>query len=137
MSVEHFEVIEHTADWSIKVKGRDLDRLFIHAAEGMSSLIAGELDALPQDEERTISLAAYDVEGLLVDWLSELAYYAEMEQLVFAHFKISELTANKLRAIVRGGVAAELHKHIKAVTYHDLQVVRNEQGYEVTIVFDV
>ena len=37
-----------------------------------------------------------------MDWLSELAYWAEMEQLVFSQFEIVEVT-NELRAVVRGG----------------------------------
>ncbi len=137
MSDQHFEVIEHTADWSIRVRGHDLSHLFEHAAQGMSTLMAGDLDELPHDVQRILELSAYDVEGLLVEWLSELAYWAEMEQLVFSQFDIVEVTQRNLRAVVRGGRAGELHKHIKAVTYHNLDVVENEQGWETTIVFDV
>ena len=137
MSEQYFEVIEHTADWSIRVKGSDLRQLFKHAAEGMSTLMAGDLDALPQDMERNLELTAYDVESLLVEWLSELAYWAEMEQVVFSRFDMVEVTRRHLRAVVRGGLAAELHKHIKAVTYHNLEVVEYEEGWETTLVFDV
>lgn len=137
MTDKHFEVIEHTADWSIRVKGHDLRQLFIHAAEGMSTLLVGELAALPQDIKKNLELSAFDVESLLVEWLSELAYWAEMEQIVFGRFQMVELTQRTLHAIVYGGRAEELHKHIKAVTYHNLEVVENDDGWETTIVFDV
>ena len=80
-----------------------------------------------------------DVEGLLVEfWLSELAFSGRRwSSLFLASFDIVEVTQRNLRAVVRGGRAGELHKHIKAVTYHNLDVVENEQGWETTIVFDV
>ena len=137
MSGQHFEVIEHTADWAIRVTGKDLRQLFCYAAEGMSTLMAGELDDLPVDEMRTVELVAYDAEGLLVEWLSELAYWAEMEQLVFRQFDMMEVTTRKLSAIVTGGKAPILHKHIKAVTYHNLAISEMDGGFETTIVFDV
>jgi SHS2 domain-containing protein len=137
MSEQHFEVIEHTADWAIRVTGTDLSQLFRHAAEGMSILMAGDLEALPLDVVRTLELKAYDAESLLVEWLSELAYWAEMEQMVFRQFDLIEVTPLELRGTVRGGRAPILHKHIKAVTYHNLAIIGNEEGLETTIVFDV
>ena len=137
MSEKHFEVVEHTADWAIRVAGTDLAQLFRHAAEGMSSLMAGDLEALPLDVVRTLELQAYDVESLLVEWLSELAYWAEMEQMVFRQFDLIEVTPTELKGTVRGGRAPVLHKHIKAVTYHNLAIIENDEGLETTIVFDV
>jgi SHS2 domain-containing protein len=137
MSEQHFEVVEHTADWSIRVSGTDLAQLFCYAAEGMSSLMAGDLEVLPLDVVRTLDLQAYDVESLLVEWLSELAYWAEMEQMVFRQFDLIEVTHTELKGTVRGGRAPMLHKHIKAVTYHNLAIIENDEGLETTIVFDV
>lgn len=137
MSEQHFEVIEHTADWAIRVTGKDLSQLFCHAAEGMSSLMVGDLAILPLNVTRTLELKAYDAESLLVEWLSELAYWAEMDQMVFRQFDLIEVTPTELRGMVKGGRAPILHKHIKAVTYHNLAIARNDAGLETTIVFDV
>ena len=132
-----FEVVEHTADWALHVTGRDLAALLTHAALGMSSLLVADLKTLPSDKQRRIELDAFDAETLLVDWLSELAYLAESEQLVFSDFDLSEVTANRMTAVIRGGRPAELLKHIKAVTYHDLAIKQTARGLEATIVFDV
>lgn len=137
MSNQHFEVIEHTADWAIRVRAADLAQLFSYAAEGMSTLMVGELDNLPHDEVRTISISAYDAESLLVEWLSELAYWAEMEQIVFCQFDLREITPFSIQAVAKGGRASELQKHIKAVTYHNLAIIESDEGLETTIVFDV
>jgi SHS2 domain-containing protein len=42
-----------------------------------------------------------------------------------------------LAGVVHGGRPAEMQKHIKAVTYHDLAIKETSGGLEVTIVFDV
>lgn len=132
-----FAVEDHTADWAIRVRGNDLRRLLLSAAWGMNSLLVDDLNAIPLEEERTITAEAFDRESLLVEWLSELAYLTEMEGLVFREFEFEMVTPEALRATVRGGRAPELHKHIKAVTYHDLHVKETEEGLEATVVLDV
>lgn len=132
-----FEVIEHTADWSIRVWGGDTRELFISAAIGMACLLVDNVESLPKNEEREIRLKAFDTETLLVDWLSELAFWAEDEQLVFHEFELEIASDTSLRATVRGGRAVQLVKHIKAVTYHELVIETIDKRVETTIVFDV
>lgn len=134
-----FTVVEHTADWSLLIRGDDMAELLVHAAEGMAYLLVGDLAAVPLEDTQRIEVTGYDAESLLVEWLSELAYLAEREQLVFTRFTIEELTLEPaaLRAEVRGGRVTDMQKHIKAVTYHDLAITQTDSGLEVTIVFDV
>ena len=67
-------IVEHTADWALRLRGRDLNELFTRAAEGMAYLLAGDISAIPLTETRELALEAYDAEELLVVWLGELAY---------------------------------------------------------------
>jgi SHS2 domain-containing protein len=136
-SAPAFEVVEHTADWSLRIYGRDLGQLFTNAALGMASLLVADLSLLASDEERQLDLAAFDAETLLVDWLGELAYLAEDELLVFHQFELHDVSDKRLSAVIRGGRAERLVKHIKAVTYHNLEIERTDAGLTATIVFDV
>jgi SHS2 domain-containing protein len=129
--------VDHTADWALRVYGDDLGQFLANAALGMADLMVGDLIAVPLEVERTLVLDAFDKETLLVDWLTELAYWAEDEQLVFRVFELSEVTEIHLSAVVRGGKAAELEKHIKAVTYHNLEIVETAECLMATVVFDV
>lgn len=130
-------IVEHTADWALRIRGRDLTELFARAARGMAYLLAGDPANLPLDESRAMTLEAYDAEELLVVWLGELAYWAERDGLVFPVADLAEVTPQRLVGTVRGGRAPELQKHIKAVTYHDLAIRPMAGGLEVTVVFDV
>lgn len=132
-----FEEVDHTADWALRVRGAGLPELLVNAARGMAGLIAADPDTIPPDEERRLELEAYDAESLLVTWLSELAYWAEAESLVFTRFHLESVSPTTLTATVRGGRVFPLQKHIKAVTYHNLEIAETDTGLEVTIVFDV
>jgi SHS2 domain-containing protein len=132
-----FEIVDHTADWAVRVYGRSLADLFIHAAQGMASLMVADPDAIERQETIKIELDAYDAESLLVDWLTELAYWAETEQKVGRTFEVTAISPTHLNATVHGGQADELQKHIKAVTFHNLAIIETDAGLEATIVFDV
>jgi SHS2 domain-containing protein len=143
LPVSGFELIDHMADWSIRVWAPDLSALLATAALGMNRLMVADETAVPRTITRHLTLDAYDAESLLVDWLTELAYWAEMEQMVFPDVRVTAVppTANgapaHLEAHLQGGPAPELVKHIKAVTYHNLAITPTANGLEATIVFDV
>lgn len=132
-----FEVVEHMADWALRVRGADFAQFLVHAAQGMNSLLVNDPAGVPLTEERQFTLEAFDQESMLVEWLSELAYYAEREGLIFTQFELLEATPERLQAVVRGGYVAELQKHVKAVTYHNLVVTESATGLEATVVLDV
>jgi SHS2 domain-containing protein len=132
-----FEEVEHTADKALRVFGTNLTELFLNAAEGMTQLMVADVSEISTEIEKSIELNAIDTEGLLVEWLSELAYWAESDMLVFKKFRIQKATATHLQAKLFGGKTSILEEHIKAVTYHNLKIIRTSQGLEATIVFDV
>ena len=132
----HFTEVEHTADWAIRVQGVTLPELFVNAATGMYSLVA-DLPSVEPTAERAIEVNGVDAEALLVNWLNELVYHTEMDGEVFCEYHIESFEPTHLCATVRAGRGIELKKQIKAVTFHNLQIVLTNEGYEVTLVFDV
>ncbi len=132
---KRFEEVEHTADAALRVYGRDLGELFVNAAYGMFSLMANWEDIQPSTEQN-ISLEAIDDETLLVDWLSELLYFHEMEDTVYTAFEILNIAPTRLQAIARGTERWNHLTAIKAVTFNDLHIENTPEGYTATIVFD-
>ena len=132
-----FEEVEHTADRALRVWGRDLAELFANAALGMNSLM---IAATPEGEPapaRHITLEAIDAENLLVAWLSELAYWAEKELVLFTHFEFQRISPTGLNAVARGKHLNMLEKHVKAVTFHNLEIRPVSDGLSTIVVFDV
>ncbi|HEY76666.1 MAG TPA: archease [Thermoflexia bacterium] len=131
-----FEEIEHTADVALHVWGKDLKELFINAARGMAWLLA-DPETVEPTVEVALDLEGFDAETLLVTWLGELLYYNETDQLVFTEFDLEEIKPTHLRGVARGGVPKETRRHIKAVTFHEMDIRPTDRGLETTIVFDV
>lgn len=130
-----FREVEHAADWALQVWAPDLSGLLVQAARGMFALAGVQLKEDPPSE-RTIELSFLDREQLLVKFLTELLYLMEQEHLAFTEIQVS-LEQDQLKALLRGYPIRSIEKAIKAVTYHNLEVRQNEQGYEAYLVFDV
>jgi SHS2 domain-containing protein len=135
-SPEMYEEIEHTADWAIKVRGRDIPALFTNAALGMMEL-AGVRMGDEVGQLRQVKQQAADSETLLVDWLHEVLLALEMEQLAFREIDLEITDGWTLVGSVRAVPIQSIEKPIKAVTYNELQIEEFSDGLEVTIVFDV
>ena len=126
----------HTADWGMHVWAGDLVSLLVTAAEGMFVLLEVVTD---QKDRRSISFELVfggSPESLLVDFLNELLYLSEREQIGFGKFDI-RLAGEVLTVQAGGGKLVSQSKEIKAVTFHKLAVERTEGGLEAKLIFDV
>jgi SHS2 domain-containing protein len=47
------------------------------------------------------------------------------------------VSPTQVKATVHGSRVARLESHIKAVTYHNLEIVQTDKGLTATVVFDV
>lgn len=130
-----FREHEHTADWELEVWAPDMQGLLEQAARGMYTLSGVRLADMPR-LERLVQISAYDAESLLVAFLQELLYIGEMEDFGFDLYDI-QLEGHTLNARLHGSPIESLQKEIKAVTYHNIQVVETDDGVTVRIVFDV
>ncbi len=114
----------------------NLPALLEQAARGMYALSGVKLEA-GTSQSRHLYLQAQDPESLLVRFLTELLWLEQEDGLGFTHFSIQLDEQLNLQAELRGSPILSLDKEIKAVTYHNLEVVRTPEGYRVNIVFDV
>ena len=134
-----FEIVNHTADVGIIAYGADINQAFANAARALFSLIT-ELDSVEEVVYRDIELSASDEESLLVEWLNELIYLFDVENIIFKRFDIIKLSNTRLKARSYGEkVDSSKHKlktGVKAATYHMLKVDRGD-GCKVQVLFDI
>ncbi len=132
-----YEEIEHTADNALRIHGHSMEELLQNAAHGMNSLMLNDVAIISTQIQKYVEVEAIDAESVLVEWLAELAYWAETHLLVFKRFEIESVTPVRVQATLFGGKVNKLQKHIKAVTYHNLEIIKTDKGLEATVVFDV
>ncbi|UCD98755.1 MAG: archease [Chloroflexota bacterium] len=130
-----YKEVPHTADWELEVWAPDLSSLLVQAAKGMYHLAGVKLSSQPRIQHR-FQLIYHDPESLLIDFLSELIFLIEAENLSFDQFEI-KLNNGQLIADLNGGKLALISKEIKAATFHKLKIQETDQGLVANIVFDV
>ena len=134
-----FEFIDHTADAGIRVEAPTLEDLFETAGLAFTELVTSA-DSVDCRVERRFKLEEDDMETLLVSWLQELLYLLDTEDLVFARFQV-RIHDFSLDATAWGDVfdpnIHTIKTEIKAVTYHQLEVAKNDQGWQAQVIFDI
>ena len=93
--------------------------------------------AEPAGEARTIEVLSVDREALLVDWLNEILFFAEVESWVAVEFDILETSSERLKASARGVPVEEPPALVKAATFHGLAVEEKDGGLQAEVIFDV
>ena len=132
--------LPHTADIRMKIEGDTLEELFQAGLMGMSRILSEQ--GCGKAEERSkrvaISLTAPDLTCLIVDFLSEVLLLTYTEKVLFCEMEDVKIGNAAISAMLLGTEMITLDEEIKAVTYHEAQVVQNGKGHwETRIVFDI
>ncbi len=106
-----YEVFEHTADVGLHAYGSTLSELFIHAAQGMESLMVAP--------EQVRALVSREIAATGHDDVAE----SRVQGRAFGE----PYDARR----------HELSSAIKAVTWHEAAVERTGEGYRASIIFDI
>jgi len=130
-----YKNIGHPADLKIKTFGRNKEELFKNTLKGMFKEAGYEGEG--KKLRREIKIKSSDLESLLVDFLSEALYLSEVNQEVYSEIEIDVLSGKKIEGFLIGKELKRAETIIKGVTYHDLEVTRNNGNWEATILFDV
>jgi SHS2 domain-containing protein len=132
-----YEVLEHTADIMIRTSGKDLAECFANAAYALEDqMVRAEL--IETKELVEFDVEGFDVEALLLNFLTEFLFLIDTRRLVFNRFdiKIDDL---KLHCSAWGEIIDverhEAKKEIKAITYHMMKVDPEEPS--VQVIFDI
>jgi len=140
MQTMKYELIDHTADFGIRVFSADLQTLFADAACALYDVIT-ELELVEGLNDIDICVSGDDLPDLMVNWLREVLYLWTGKQELVKTVKILSLSEYGLRATVKTDTYdPERHiikNEIKAVTYHQIQVHETAEGWEAEIIFDV
>jgi SHS2 domain-containing protein len=132
--------LDHPSDTGIEAHGATQAEAFSRAAAALISLFL-DPSKVEATEQRCVSLTATDEEQLLVRWLSEVLYLYDGQGFVAKEFSMTTCTATAIEAEVRGGLF-DPQKHatrteIKAITYHQLGVWREESGWGLRVFVDL
>ncbi|CAB3288138.1 Protein archease [Methanocaldococcus lauensis] len=138
-----FEFFETTADMGIIAKGKSLEDAFKEAAKGLFHIMV-DIDKVDKKEKIEFEVSGENLEELLYNFLNELIFYSDVENLVFSDFDMKIEKNNneyRLKCIAYGEkINKEKHnikEEVKAVTYHKMEVKKEGDMWIIKYIVDL
>jgi len=129
--------LDHTSEVQLQVEAESLAGLAAEAGRALGLLLLHDVPARPEGPAREIQVESVDREALLVDWLNEILFLAEVERWVAVEFDILEISSVHLKASALGVPVEESPALVKAATFHGLAVEERAGGLQAEVIFDV
>ncbi|MEM3565260.1 MAG: archease [Candidatus Bathyarchaeia archaeon] len=140
----NFEFLEHMADAYIAAHGRNLAEAFENAAAAMFEVMT-DIEKVNPEVEDYVEVEAIDEYALLYSWLEELLVKSEINGMLYSKFEIFEIakTADGFRLKAKiWGERFNPEKHtqrvgVKAVTYHQMEIIKETDKTTVKFILDI
>ncbi len=138
-----YRFLEHTADIGLEVSAETLPELFSEALRGMTDIVT-EVELVEASFERRFDLTGDRPDLLLLEFLGEALFRFEVHQELFrsACLEVVGSAAGWRASGAVSGESLDPERHpmkvmIKAVTYHQLRVAREEGLWHARVIFDI
>jgi SHS2 domain-containing protein len=130
-----WELIDHTGDVGVAARAPTLEELFAECARAMFSILADAGAPAPEGTD-AFPVAGTAPEEELRDFLSELLYRFSADRRMYVGFAVAP---GKVDAAweTYDPVRHPLRTELKAVTYHQLEVVHEGEAWRGRVIFDV
>jgi SHS2 domain-containing protein len=132
MSWERFD---HTGDLGVVARAPTLEALFSECARAMFSIIAEAPDPKPSVTD-TFPVPGADPAEELREFLGELLYRFSAEHRMYVAFSPGTGSIDAAWEPY-DEVRHPLRTELKAVTWHQLEAVRDGDGWRARVIFDV
>jgi SHS2 domain-containing protein len=133
-----------TADIAFLAWGETLEETFIAAADATMNVMIEDLASIRESENREIEVSDDSLDMLLFNFLQELIYYKDAEQLLLRVTAVRIENAGQkysLRCSALGEkLAPERHRQrvdVKAVTLHRFRLEKKNGFWEAEIILDI
>ncbi len=138
--MKKYEQTDHTADIGLKIFGNSLPDLFANAAYALCDTLT-DISKVSPTTKQTFLLQRETTEELLVEWMGNLLYTFETEDLLFSRFNIISINKNSLSAEAEGeffnSAVHTIKNEVKAVTYHKLKIEEKSGLWQAEVVLDI
>lgn len=136
-----YRILDHTADIAVLVRAPTLPGLYDAATRALFDVILDVRTVEPREPSRVEIADAEDAEDLLVRYLSELLFLHDARDWVFRGARVEAVGARSLVAHPMGErfdpARHRIERQVKAVTYHDLLLSEDRDGWSARFVLDL
>ncbi|WP_456471690.1 archease [Methanocaldococcus sp.] len=133
-----FKYFETTADMGVEAEGESLEEAFKEAAKALYNMMV-DIDKVDKVKCVEFEVEGEDLEELLYNFLNELLFYTDVYGLVFSDFDL-KIEGKKLKCKAYGEEIKREHnikEEVKAVTYHKMEVKKENGKWRVKYIVDL
>ncbi|ROL60650.1 archease [Bacteroidetes/Chlorobi group bacterium ChocPot_Mid] len=135
--IEKFKILPHQADVRILAQGSNKENLFRAALKGLCKVMLQDKEIKQPSIIKQITVKSTDLTGLLIDFLSEVLSLSHQYKVLFCEVNFEKLTESYLKAEIKGIEVQGFDEDVKAVTYHEANVVLIDGVFQTVIVLDI
>ena len=138
----NYEYLDHTADLKIRAYGKTLEEAFVNVALGAFNFMT-DTSKIKKQEEHKISMKAKRIESFLYDFMEELLFLLDTKGFLISGFKNVKIKQEKDNFSLQCVALGDNYKNyavkgdIKAVTYSEMSISKEEDRFVVQVVFDI
>jgi SHS2 domain-containing protein len=127
----------HTSEIELHIRAGTLGDLLAEAGRALGEVQLAGADCALGGPVRSIRVSSSDRPALLVDWLNELIFLADIDRWVAMDFSIDLVKPTEIRARASGVTLQRAPSRVKAATFHGLRVEDVPGGLEADLILDV
>lgn len=137
-----YKFVEHTADEKFIARGDSLTDVFSTCVDAFCEVLVPKQE-VKNNFTKTITIQAKRLRSLLYDFLNELVFYYDDEDLILRNVKEMRIKETpegwELFCIVQGDkhYSYDVEMEIKNMTYSDMEIWRDDDYVEITVVVDI
>ena len=139
-----YKYIEHVADLKFQAFGKSLEEAFANAAIALYDFVT-KTEQIESKIEEKIEIESEDNKSLLYDFLEHFLFLIDTKQFLLHEIKEIKITRMnheklKLTATAAGDTVDgkyEIGGDVKAVTYNDMFIKKQDDHYVVQVLMDI
>lgn len=129
-----YKFLEHTADIMFEAYGKSYPEALENSAHAMFSVF-GEAK---ERERAAFKVSAHNLNELTVQALADLLAYSDTNEIIFSRAKVISFDEKKREVEIEAfGEKKQPRDTVKAVTYHELMVAHDKNGWTIRVLLDV
>lgn len=142
--VSSYKLLEHTADIGFEVRGNDLKSTIEAATEALYNVmvISREINC---SITQKVEIEAIDKEAVIIKWLNEVLFLFDSYSFIAGKIEIEKVEEDSNGAKITGTLHGEifnpkLHEfktHVKAVTFHQFEILETKQEITLKVFLDL
>ena len=137
--MKRYKFLPHTADVRIEAYGKSLEEAFTNSAYAMTDVVVDHLKVRGVVEKEIVA-EGENQESLLYDFLEQFLILIDSDGFLLHEITSLKISGNKLSLKCIGDKYSEkydIHTHVKAITYQEMSIVENENGFVIKFIVDI